>query len=161
MHDLKNELKETCSANRNRKADVIALQTELNSANENIVNMTRMIQDLKNLQIQDQRSTDGLSASTEIISHVSQEIAINNGLDPTGFEYRLDGDSDLNHTGFYFLCSLLMPYWTGFCVFRMTCRQDYETLFHVVILSKHHHHYSHPERCYSRESGAINQREGY
>jgi len=90
MHDLKNELEETCSAYRNRKADAIALQTELNSANENIINMIRMIEDLKNLQIQDQRSTDGLSASTEIISHVSQEIAINNGLDPTGFECRLD-----------------------------------------------------------------------
>jgi hypothetical protein len=39
------------------------------------------------------------------------------------------------------LCSLLMPYWTGLCVLRRTCRQDYETFFYVVILSKHHHHY--------------------
>jgi hypothetical protein len=31
-------------------------------------------------------------------------------------------------------------YYTGLCVLRRTCRQDYETLFHVVILSKHHHH---------------------
>jgi hypothetical protein len=28
----------------------------------------------------------------------------------------------------------------GFLCFRRTYRQDYETLFHVVILSKHHHH---------------------
>jgi hypothetical protein len=43
--------------------------------------------------------------------------------------------------GMDFLCSLLMPYWTGLRVLRRTCRQDYETLFHVVILSKHHHHH--------------------
>jgi hypothetical protein len=34
-----------------------------------------------------------------------------------------------------------MLYWTGLCVLHWTCRQDYETLFHVVILSKHHHHH--------------------
>jgi hypothetical protein len=28
----------------------------------------------------------------------------------------------------------------GLCVLRRTYRQDYETLFHVVILIKHHHH---------------------
>jgi hypothetical protein len=33
--------------------------------------------------------------------------------------------------------------WTGLCPLRRTCRQDYETLFHVVILSKHHHHHHH------------------
>jgi hypothetical protein len=32
-----------------------------------------------------------------------------------------------------------MPHWTGLCVLRRACRQDYETLLHVVILSKHHH----------------------
>jgi hypothetical protein len=32
-----------------------------------------------------------------------------------------------------------MLYSLGLCVLRRTCRQDYETLFHVVILSKHHH----------------------
>jgi hypothetical protein len=46
---------------------------------------------------------------------------------------------------FYFLCSLLMSYWTGLFVLRRTCRQDYETLFHVVILSKHHHHHQESE----------------
>jgi hypothetical protein len=46
----------------------------------------------------------------------------------------------LLHKRFYFLCSLLIPYWMVLCVLRRTCRQDYETLFHVVILSKHHHH---------------------
>jgi hypothetical protein len=33
-----------------------------------------------------------------------------------------------------------MHYWMGLCVLHRTCRQDYETLFHVVILNKHHHH---------------------
>jgi hypothetical protein len=36
--------------------------------------------------------------------------------------------------------SLLMPYRLGLCVLRRTYREDYETLFHVVILSKHHYH---------------------
>jgi hypothetical protein len=49
LHDLKNELEETRSAYRNRKADVIALQTELNSANENIVTMTRVMNENSNL----------------------------------------------------------------------------------------------------------------
>jgi mannosidase alpha-like ER degradation enhancer 1 len=31
-------------------------------------------------------------------------------------------------------------FWLGLCVLRRIYRQDYETLFHVVILSKHHHH---------------------
>jgi hypothetical protein len=31
-------------------------------------------------------------------------------------------------------------FWLVLCVLRRTYRQDYETLFHVVILSKHHHH---------------------
>jgi subtilisin family serine protease len=39
-------------------------------------------------------------------------------------------------------CTLLniitMPVWTGLCVLRRTCKQDYETLFHIIILSKHH-----------------------
>jgi hypothetical protein len=46
----------------------------------------------------------------------------------------------LLHKCFYFLCSLLIPYWMGLCVLRSKSWQDYETLFHVVILSKHHHH---------------------
>jgi hypothetical protein len=32
-------------------------------------------------------------------------------------------------------------FWLGLCVLRRTYRQDYETLLHVVILSKHHHHH--------------------
>jgi hypothetical protein len=47
----------------------------------------------------------------------------------------------LLHKCFQILCTLLMPYWTSLCVLRRTCRQDYETLFPVVILSKHHHHH--------------------
>jgi hypothetical protein len=34
-------------------------------------------------------------------------------------------------------------FWLGLCVLRRTYRQDYETLLHVVILSKHHHHHHH------------------
>jgi hypothetical protein len=49
LHDLKNELEETRSAYRNRKADVIALQTELNTANENIMNMTRVVDENSDL----------------------------------------------------------------------------------------------------------------
>jgi hypothetical protein len=37
-------------------------------------------------------------------------------------------------------CSLFLPYRLGLCVLRRKYRQDYETLFHVVILSKHHHY---------------------
>jgi hypothetical protein len=33
-----------------------------------------------------------------------------------------------------------MPYRLGLCVLRRTYRQDFETLFHVVILSKYYHH---------------------
>jgi hypothetical protein len=47
----------------------------------------------------------------------------------------------LLHKCFELLYSLLMPYRLGLCVLRRIYRQDYETLFHVVILSKHHHHY--------------------
>jgi len=34
-----------------------------------------------------------------------------------------------------------MPYWTCLCVLRRTYRQSslYETLFHCITLSKHHH----------------------
>jgi hypothetical protein len=35
----------------------------------------------------------------------------------------------------------------GLCGLRRTYRQDYETLFHVVILSKHHH-YRHQADAY-------------
>jgi hypothetical protein len=37
------------------------------------------------------------------------------------------------------ICSLLMPHRLGLCVLRRVYRQDYENLFRVVILSKHHH----------------------
>jgi hypothetical protein len=40
------------------------------------------------------------------------------------------------------LGSSLYVYWTGLCVLRSTFRQDYETLFNIVILSEHHHHHS-------------------
>jgi hypothetical protein len=36
--------------------------------------------------------------------------------------------------------SITYAFWLGLCVLHRTYRQDYETLFHVVILSKHHHH---------------------
>jgi hypothetical protein len=36
-----------------------------------------------------------------------------------------------------------MPYRLGLCVLRRTYKEDYETLFPVVILSKHHHHHHH------------------
>jgi hypothetical protein len=40
----------------------------------------------------------------------------------------------------FYLCSLLMPSgWVYVCL-RRTCGQDYETLFHGIILSKYHHH---------------------
>jgi hypothetical protein len=47
----------------------------------------------------------------------------------------------LLHKYVYFLCSLLMPYWTSLCVLRRTCRQSslYETLFHCNIQNKNHH----------------------
>jgi hypothetical protein len=32
-------------------------------------------------------------------------------------------------------------FWLGLCVLRRTYRQDYETFFRTVILSKHHHHH--------------------
>jgi hypothetical protein len=35
-----------------------------------------------------------------------------------------------------------MPYTLGLCALRRMYRQGYETLFHVVILSKHHHVYT-------------------
>jgi hypothetical protein len=47
----------------------------------------------------------------------------------------------LLHKCFELLCSLLMPYRLGLCVLRRIYRQDYESLFHVVILSEHHHHH--------------------
>jgi hypothetical protein len=34
-----------------------------------------------------------------------------------------------------------MPYRLGLCVLRRTYRQDYETLFYLLILSKHHHYH--------------------
>jgi hypothetical protein len=34
-------------------------------------------------------------------------------------------------------------FWLGLCVLHRTYRQDNETLFHVVILSKDHHHHCH------------------
>jgi hypothetical protein len=40
-----------------------------------------------------------------------------------------------------------MPYRLGLCVLRSTYRQDYETLFPVVILSKHHHHHIYSYEC--------------
>jgi hypothetical protein len=49
----------------------------------------------------------------------------------------------LLHECFEFLCTLLINcgFWLGSYVLRRTYRQDYETLFHVVILSKQHHHH--------------------
>jgi ABC-type branched-subunit amino acid transport system substrate-binding protein len=44
---------------------------------------------------------------------------------------------------FELLCSLLMPSRLGLCVLRRTYRQDYETLFNVIILVEPHHHYYH------------------
>jgi hypothetical protein len=42
---------------------------------------------------------------------------------------------------FHFLCSLLLPYWTSLCVFRVEKSSLYETFFYCNILSKHHHHH--------------------
>jgi hypothetical protein len=55
----------------------------------------------------------------------------------------------LLHKCFELLCSLLMIYRLGLCVLLRTYRQDYETFFHIVILSKHHHHYNY-QGAYSR-----------
>jgi hypothetical protein len=38
-------------------------------------------------------------------------------------------------------CVHYLCLWLGLCVLRRTNRQDYETLFPVVILIKHHHHH--------------------
>jgi hypothetical protein len=72
---------------------------------------------------------DGISKIEQVVNSVKSDVLVLT-------------DSNSDHEGlFYFLCSLLIPYWMGLCVLRRTCRQDYETLFHVVILSKHHHHH--------------------
>jgi hypothetical protein len=39
----------------------------------------------------------------------------------------------LLHKCFYFLCSLLIPYWMSLCVSRKTCRQVYMKPFSTVI----------------------------
>jgi hypothetical protein len=41
------------------------------------------------------------------------------------------------HLFFVFIIYALLD---GFISLRRISRQDYETLFHIVILSKHHHH---------------------
>jgi hypothetical protein len=38
-------------------------------------------------------------------------------------------------------CVHYLCFWLGLCVLRRTYRQDYETLLHVEILSKHYHHH--------------------
>jgi hypothetical protein len=41
----------------------------------------------------------------------------------------------LLHKFFQILFTLLMPYWTSSCVLCRICRQDYETLFPVLIFN--------------------------
>jgi hypothetical protein len=43
----------------------------------------------------------------------------------------------------YNCCVHYLCLWLGLCVSRRTHRQDYETLFPVVILSEHYHHHHH------------------
>jgi chromosome segregation ATPase len=79
VHELKNELEETRSAYRNRKADVIALQTELNSANENIGNMTRVMNEnstlLERFEIRMKESEAKFSADKVAVDNMSTYVA--------------------------------------------------------------------------------------
>jgi chromosome segregation ATPase len=85
VHDLKNELEETRSAYRNRKADVIALQTELNTANDNIMNMTRVVDDFKHaipiLPDSNSMTKEMQPSDTCAINQEPQEITNINGED--------------------------------------------------------------------------------